>query len=245
MRYLTDQYGDYVDAWEIWNEQNIARFWPGGPDPAAYAGLLKAAYPAVKAGDPSSKVLFGGLSQNDYAFVEAAYAAGAKGSFDVMATHPYACASPEAINRRANGRMTKGSFPAYRELRASMLARGDAKPIWFTEFGWSTTSKACGVSEATQADYLRRAFKYVEQDPYVEVATWYDFRNNFFDHDADESEAQYGLLRTDFSEKPAYRAFKAYRRMADRRRRRAARRRAARRRGRAVEVRPREPGRRR
>jgi hypothetical protein len=91
-----------------------------------------------------------------------------------------------------------------------MLARGDDKPIWFTEFGWSTTSKQCGVSEATQADYLRRAFEYIEQDPYVEVATWYNFRNNFFNADADEVEAQYGLLRTDFSEKPAYAAFKAY-----------------------------------
>lgn len=210
IRYLAGEYGEYVDAWEIWNEQNISRFWPSGPDPTAYANLLKAAYPAVKAGDPTSKVLFGGLSQNDYAFVEAAYAAGAKGSFDVMATHPYACRPPEQIAREANGRMTANSFPAYREVRASMLAQGDDKPIWFTEFGWSTTSKACGVSEATQADYLRRSFEYMEQDPYVEVATWYNFRNNFFDNDADETEARYGLLRTDFSEKPAYGAFKAY-----------------------------------
>jgi hypothetical protein len=91
-----------------------------------------------------------------------------------------------------------------------MLARGDDKPIWFTEFGWSTTSKQCGVSEATQADYLRRAFEYIKQDPYVEVATWYNFRNNFYDSDADDYEAQFGLMRTDFTKKPAYTAFKTY-----------------------------------
>jgi hypothetical protein len=211
LRFLVQQYGSYVDAWEIWNEPNISRFWPTGPDPAEYTSLLKAAYPAVKAEDPGAKVVFGGLSTNDWSFVEGAYAAGAKGYFDVMATHPYSCAkSPEKIERYTNGRMTRGSFPAYREVRASMLAQGDDRPIWFTEFGWSTTTAECGVSEAIQADYLTRAFKYVEQDPYVQVATWYNFRNNFWAGDADDIGSRFGLLNTDFTPKLAYSAFKAY-----------------------------------
>jgi hypothetical protein len=90
-----------------------------------------------------------------------------------------------------------------------MLARGDDKPIWFTEFGWSTSTKECGVSEATQADYLTKAYQLAAQDSYVQVAIWYNFRNNYWDHDADEIESRYGLLRTDFSTKPSYHAFKA------------------------------------
>src|SRR5919202_5205331 len=91
-----------------------------------------------------------------------------------------------------------------------MVANGEDKPIWFTEFGWSTTSGNCGVSEATQADYLTKALRFVEQDAYVQVALWYNFRNNYWDHDSDTIEARYGLLRTDFSQKPAYQAFKSY-----------------------------------
>ena len=44
----------------------------------------------------------------------------------------------------------------------------------------------------------------------MEVALWYNFRNNWWNHDADELEARYGLVRTDFSTKPAYAAFKSY-----------------------------------
>ncbi|MDQ3758443.1 MAG: Ig-like domain-containing protein, partial [Actinomycetota bacterium] len=59
-------------------------------------------------------------------------------------------------------------------------------------------------------DYLTRAFEYIEQDPYVEVATWYNFRNNFWAGDTDSEGAQSGLMTTDFTPKPAYDAFKLY-----------------------------------
>lgn len=207
--FLASRYGGLVDAYEIWNEPNYARFWTGAPDPAAYARLLQAAYPAIKRVDPTAPVLFGGPSTNDWRFVEAAYAAGARGSFDVMGAHPYSCRSPDDVQRDATGRMTRGTFLGYRELRATMLAHGDDKPIWFTEFGWSTTSKACGVTEEVQARYLRRAVELIVGDPYVEVALYYHLRNSFHRRDADEVEAQYGLLRTDFSVKPAYATYRS------------------------------------
>jgi Cellulase (glycosyl hydrolase family 5) len=212
MGYLASRYAGKVDAYEIWNEPNIPRFWSTGPSASAYVSLLKPAYAAIKAADPNAKVVFGGLSTNDYRFVEDAYSAGAKGYFDVMSVHPYTCAnSPEVIRRDSSGRMTRDTFAAYREVRASMVAAGDAKPIWFTEFGWSTTTaESCGVSEATQADYLTKALRFAEQDPYVQVALWYNFRNNYWDHDADTLEARYGLMRTDFSPKPAYQSLKSY-----------------------------------
>jgi hypothetical protein len=103
------------------------------------------------------------------------------------------------------------TFPAYRELRATMAARGDIKPIWFTEFGWATeTGDAWGVTAAQQADYLTRAYWYIEQDPYVQVACWYNFRNNYWAGNANTWEDNLGLMRTDFSRKPSYDAFKNY-----------------------------------
>jgi polysaccharide biosynthesis protein PslG len=203
MSFLANRYRGQVQAWEIWNEENVSRFWTTGPDPARYTGLLRAAYPAVKSADPNATVVFGGTSGNDTGFIDGAYRAGAKGSFDVMAVHPYTGSAPEA----GAGLY---SFPGYREVRDLMLRYGDAKPMWLTEFGWSTTSDNWGVSSQAQADYLLRAYRMLEQDPYVQVAIWYNFRNNWWDRDADGWEFQCGLMRTDFTPKPSYAAFKSY-----------------------------------
>jgi polysaccharide biosynthesis protein PslG len=217
---LARRYMGRVAAYEIWNEENYRRFWSTGPDPEAYARLLRSSYVSIKAVDPSAKIVFGGLSTADYRFVEAAYDAGAKGSFDVMAVHPYTycgTSGPSEIRRGSNGRITRDSFLGYREVRASMLARGDDKPIWLTELGWNTSSEPCnpaagmwqgGVSEKTQARYLSQAFRLIDGDAYVEVAIVYDIRNGV--GDADTPEAQYGLLHRDYSPKPAYDAFKRY-----------------------------------
>ena len=222
MGMLASRFGTKVDAYEVWNEPNLKRFWSTGPNPSAYTAMLKATYPKVKAAAPTAKVVFGGVSGNDYDYLEAAYAAGAKGYFDVMATHPYTyCGStgPAAVRRESDGRISRDSFLGYREVRATMAAHGDAKPIWFTEFGWNTSSTECnpgagvwqgGVSETKQAEYLYDSYKLMEQDSYVQVALWYDFRNNYWMKDADTPEARYGLLRTNFTPKPAYSAFKAY-----------------------------------
>ena len=66
------------------------------------------------------------------------------------------------------------------------------------------------MSEAQQAEYLTRAYQLIEADPYVEVAIWYTLRNPYWMDDGDYGEARFGLLRTDYSQKPAYAAFKAY-----------------------------------
>jgi GH35 family endo-1,4-beta-xylanase len=98
MHFLATRYAGKVDAYEVWNEPNIDRFWSTGVNAAEYVSLLKPAYSAIKSADPNAKVVFGGLSTNDYRYLESAYAAGAKGYFDVMAVHPYTCStSPDVI----------------------------------------------------------------------------------------------------------------------------------------------------
>jgi hypothetical protein len=220
MSFIANRYRGKVEAYEVWNEQNIDRFWTS-PSAAAYTTLLKAAYPAIKAADPTAEVVFGGVSTSDYPYIEAAYAAGAKGFFDVMAVHPYTyCGntSPDTIRRAADGRMNRDSFLAYREVRASMAARGDLKPIWVTEFGWNTSTAVCdpgrgmwqgGVSEQAQADYLTRAFELFAADPYVEIALAYNLRNNYWQGNADTPEARYGAMTTAFAPKPAFYAIQA------------------------------------
>lgn len=216
MRFAAARWGAQVDAWEVWNEPNLADFWSTGPNAARYAQLLKAAYPAIKAADSGAEVVFGGLAYNDYRFVEAAYAAvpNLGDYYDVMATHPYprpANAAPDRVWLDPDGRIAVKAFAGYREVRKVMLARGDDKPLWFTEFGWSTnTIDGWGVSESQQAAYLDQALRCVEQDPYVRVAIWYLHRNHPWAGDANTWADQLGLVRTDFSRKPAFDAFKSY-----------------------------------
>ena len=213
MSFVANRYRGKVDAWEIWNEQNSATFWSTGPDAAHYARILRAAYPAVKAAAPEAKVVYGGTWENDYEFLERAYAEvpNLGDYFDVLGTHPYSgVSSPDQVALDANGRIADWTFAGYRELRKVMLDHGDDKPIWFTELGWSTFDSVWGVSEAVQAEFLTRAYRCAEQDPYVQVAIWYAFRNHPYGADGQDWEYQHGLTRTDFSPKPSYDAFKSY-----------------------------------
>ena len=94
-----------------------------------------------------------------------------------------------------------------------MVANGDDKPIWMTELSWRTTSAVCsegmwagqkpeGVSEDTQATFLRQAYHCLEQDPYVQVALWFPL--------ADEHGTTSGLIAANGTHKPSYDAMREY-----------------------------------
>jgi polysaccharide biosynthesis protein PslG len=213
VRAMVQRYAGQVAAWEIWNEENLGRFWAQSPNASSYANMLKAAYPAVKGADPNAKVVFGGMSGNDWSYLNAAYAAvpDLGNYYDVMAVHPYAPIwSPDYVRWDGNGHIAIDSFAGYREVRRVMLEHGNDKPMYITEMGWSTTSQnGLGVSQQQQADYTALAWKCMQQDSYLQVAILYELRNNWWAGDADNWEDQLGLVTTGWSQKPAYGAFKA------------------------------------
>ncbi len=51
-----------VHTWEIWNEENSARFWQPKPDPMSYTRLLQASSQAIRKADPKAFVVMGGLA---------------------------------------------------------------------------------------------------------------------------------------------------------------------------------------
>src|SRR5690606_25588412 len=51
-----------VDAIEVHNEPNLAMEWPHGPNAWEYTQMLRVAYTAIKAADPSIIVVSGGLA---------------------------------------------------------------------------------------------------------------------------------------------------------------------------------------
>jgi polysaccharide biosynthesis protein PslG len=204
-----------VRTYEVWNEPNHTPFWPSGPNAGEFKALLAAAYPAIKAVDPGATVLMGGLSKNDYDYLEQLYAAGARPYFDAVAVHPYTgTADPTwCWTQAGTTKLAKDAFCAIEEVRKTMVANGDsAKSIWLTEFGWSTHTGSYGVSEATQADFLTKALNKIQSSyPYVAASFWYNFRNNFWQNNLEgDYEANLGLLRVDFSPKPSYDAMRTW-----------------------------------
>jgi hypothetical protein len=200
-----------VAAWEVWNEPNVPRFWKGSA--GRYVRMLRVAYPAIKSGDPNTKVVFGGVTHNDDRFIARAYAAGAHGAFDVMATHPYqgvGDAAPETVDTGSDWWLLTHA-PAVHDL---MVRHGDgAKPIWFTEYGWSVHPNRPGmalwergVSPEEQASYIVRSITLTAaRYPYVEKVFWY---KDAARPGEDQIQAGYGLLRQDLSGRPAYFALK-------------------------------------
>jgi hypothetical protein len=218
-----------VAAWEIWNEEDASLWWASGPDPAAYTTLLKAAYPAIKSVDPSSTVVLGGLTGNDYEFLSELYADGAKGYFDAVAVHTDTICdveSPYDILRisQSDPRIDRWSFLGYRTVHEVMLAHGDGSPIWMTELGWSTDTNVCnsgawagqkaaGVTLQQQASYLLQAYHCLAQDSYVQVGIWYGLEDT---EPFGSPRGSYGLLDPSLLPKPAYGALAEYDRDGDR-----------------------------
>jgi Bacterial Ig domain/Cellulase (glycosyl hydrolase family 5) len=226
-KHMAQAFPGVVGAWEIWNEQDEAKFWgKSGGDPAIYADLLRQTYPKVKAADPGAQVVMGGLTGNDYAFLDQVYAAGGGGSFDVVSAHTDTACNvdgPDFYYRdtQNGGRIGQYTFLGVKEMRASMNAHGDnGKPIWLTEMGWSSSNAVCdtgkwagqkkgGVTEQQQAQFLSQAYHCLaaHADANVAMAFWFSFRD---ENASGSPETTFGLTRADGSQKPSYNAFVDY-----------------------------------
>lgn len=211
LAFVVRRYGDRVAAWEVWNEPNLDHFFKSADRVGDYAALVRAAYPAAKAADPRPAIIAGSLSESDFEFTSGLYDHGIKGHFDAFSVHPYSGArSPltQIEQRYAMSSFIQG-VPAVRDV---MLGRGDDKPIWLTEFGWSTTTAPNtegwhqGVDPASQGVFIKQAFEQMRQWSYVPVGVYYEMK----DMGTDRSELldNFGLLRSDGAEKPAYSAFR-------------------------------------
>ena len=213
-RWAASHWAGRVAAWEIWNEPDPSQdFWQGSVQ--QYVSLLRAAYPAFKAGDPAAKVLLGGPASNDDGWIGQVYAHGGRGSFDVVATHPYQGLADAPPERADDGhRWWFTHLPAVRDV---MIANGDGnKPVWFTEFGWSAHPNAPdtpnwhrGVTAEQQADYFIRAIRYTTANyPYVPVMFWYKERAQ--PGSGNVHEEGYALLNGDLSRRPVYTRLKSF-----------------------------------
>jgi arabinogalactan endo-1,4-beta-galactosidase len=220
------RYSSYgVRTWEVWNEPNLAQFWPK-PDPVRYATLLKATSKAVKAADPGAKVLLGGLAALENSapsigpreYLTAVCVAGACGSFDAVSYHPYTFPFPSSYY---------ATWSAWSKITATPLSLASiltkygvgAKPIWVTEYGaptagngtavdgtWaSLTSTADHVTEGWQASLATDAVQQAVANPKVVAFFWYTNQDLVA---STRRESSFGLRRLDGTPKPSWSAFR-------------------------------------
>jgi hypothetical protein len=235
MQTLATRYNGKVQAWEIWNEENLATETGGTVDVGRYINLLKAAYPAVKAGDSNAIVLFGGLTPtgvqdpsiaiDDVQYLRQVYqynGGEVKAYFDDLGAHPGSNNNPPDTLWPDNpgpgpGWQNDPSFYFRRieQLRQVMIDNNDAaKQIWLTEFGWTTTNQAPGyeygaqVSDQDQATYLVRAFEIARnQWPWIGVMSVWNLNYSVISSPSDEK-SPWAVLNSDWSPRPSYTALK-------------------------------------
>jgi spore germination protein YaaH len=230
---LVGHFKGRVKAYEVWNEQNLQREWGAPLNASAYVQLLSGAYRAIKAADPSAIVVSGaptptGMNDgitavNDRIYLEQMYQAGLARYSNAVGVHPSGFANP------ATSRFPEGNDPArgyddhpsfffrstMEDYRNIMVKYGDGgKKLWPTEFGWPTVENlgvppapgyafANDVNEGRQAEYLVQAYQMGRNWGWVGVMFLWNLNFGPVSGAADEK-AAYGIIRPDWSLRPAY-----------------------------------------
>ncbi|MBM3189258.1 MAG: hypothetical protein FJZ90_11120, partial [Chloroflexi bacterium] len=177
---LAARYGDYIIAYQIWDEPNIAPHWgQRAIDPAGYVALLRSASEAIRRADPDALIIAGGLAPNteaggrnlsDLLFVREMYRLGAADAFDVLGVKAFGFWTGPGDRRVAPEML---NFSRAILLREEMVRRGDGhKSVWAMDGGWcalpsdwSGRPSSQGSDEPlVQAGRLQRALERIEQE---------------------------------------------------------------------------------
>jgi hypothetical protein len=194
--FLVQRYGAKLAAYEVWNEPDQAnqKYWAGPNKVVNYVALMKALYAPLKAANPALQVLGGSFVGANGAWLKAMYAAGAKGYYDGLAVHFY-------------------DLPLYslKQTRAVQLANGDTKPMWLSEFGWTSCQGAKGhtagvdhpcVTQSTQAAALADVFRAIAHTDWISSAVMYTLKDS-------DAAYQFGLISRRGARKPAYKSVRS------------------------------------
>ncbi|KJH81634.1 hypothetical protein [Stutzerimonas stutzeri] len=201
--FVAQQFRGRVKHYEVWNEWDVED--PSDPQfTQDYARLIADAAGIIRQHDPDAKVLAGAVTTKG---IESGFALrlienGVMQSIDGLSLHPY-------VHCRGRGKNTPEAWIEWLaevDLELSRAA-GQPVPLYLTEMSWPAYQGSCGIDEDLQAAYLARSFLLVRTLPNVRGMWWYDFRND--GTDKREREHNFGLVRQDYSLKPAYRVLEA------------------------------------
>jgi hypothetical protein len=210
---LASRYAGQVRYWEFWNEQNGYGWHTDGGFNRVdeYVPFLRLAYQGLKAGDPDCMVAIGGLDDPD---IDGSDGFGWRGAgymwlfydelnrrgwgdeeiFDAVADHPYH-SREEITDLRLK----------LRALHDVLDAHGDGnKPIWITEYGWTT--KSDDVSQQDQAQLFTQYLSILcePEFSYVTMASCLAIS------DMEVGYEGWGVTDQNLRPKPAFYAFQSF-----------------------------------
>ena len=152
-----------VSHWEVWNEPNIPNFWKPQPNVARYTALLRAAYPQIKAADPSAVVLAEqprrpettASASTRSRSCRASTPNGGQGFFDAWSHHAHPW-PPGNVHADSAWYQMYGTTPSMRSL---MQAAGDGQAALGDQYGPPTAGGPGAVNETTQAQHVTDAYR--------------------------------------------------------------------------------------
>lgn len=204
------RYAGRVSTWEIWNEPNNPIFAKPRPDVAIYAAMIGSAAAQIRSKAPGAQIISAGLAPAEddgngispLTFLTQLYKVGDKGSWNAVGIHPYTY--PALPDTEGTGDWN--TFQRIDLIRKVMSDNGDGgKKIWITEFGAPTGGQPDqAVSEDAQAETIKQGVARVRAATYFGPMFVYQLRDG--GTNPGDVEDHFGLLRGDFSEKPAYAA---------------------------------------
>ena len=201
---VVNRYKHYVKHWQIENEPNASAFWSSTEDD--YIELLSAAYETIKQADPQSFVLSAGLACgiSRKRIDKKAFNKGKEffekivrsGKFDILDIHNYYLFD-EA------GEMAF-TFSSYLEQYKSIMDMyGCHKPVWISEFGYSSKPIRNIFFDANKQALLLDKAVVTAREYGVEKIFWLKMQDSpegIFSH--------MGLLEDDGGKKEAFYIFK-------------------------------------
>lgn len=185
---VAETYCDYIKEYEIWNEENIPRFWAPKPDPEAYGNMLKAAYEGIKTACPDARVSFGGMASYDaetdlsdrFGFLKRVWQAHPDlcDYFDIVAYHPYTFLQyyppeyDEIVDESLQFQSQTGQTDIIRGILTEMGCPD--KDLWITEQGFPSF----GQTEEKIGEFVPRSLILAARDN-VEKWMWYTFWDGY------------------------------------------------------------------
>ncbi len=185
MKAAVERYKVRVHHWEVWNEPDLG-FWRGTAP--QYGELLGAAVQAAHQADPTATVMNGGISER-YEF---------KTDFTPQFL---ACSNPkpDIFAYHSHGPV-ENLYVASAKVRTMLKAAGmENTPVWLNEAGLSSC-RGWGTEKDKALQLVKKMA--TSQALGDRAFMLYDMRND--GENATDPEANYGIVRKDFTPLPAY-----------------------------------------
>jgi O-antigen ligase len=187
VRAFAQRYGEVVDAYQIWDQPNIAPHWGSGEiDPQGYVEMLRLSQAALRAADADGLLIAGGLAPNlesggrnlsDVDYLREIMRRGAGAYFDVLGVYAYGFWSGP-YERRVSPQVL--NFSRVVLLREELVRRNEAhKPVWALEGGWCALppewagrpSPQGNDTPFVQGERVEQAMRRIEQEwPWLGLA---------------------------------------------------------------------------